>query len=59
MIAIREACKKLNSPFLNNCDIYVTLEPCPMCAGAIMQARLKKVIFGAYEEKTGLMWHHG
>ena len=53
MIAIREACKKLNSPFLNNCDIYVTLEPCPMCAGAIMQARLKKVIFGAYEEKSG------
>ena len=53
MIAIREACKKLNSPFLINCDIYVTLEPCPMCAGAIMQARLKKVIFGAYEEKSG------
>ncbi|MFA7637456.1 MAG: nucleoside deaminase [Monoglobales bacterium] len=53
MIAIRNACEVLNSPFLTDCDIYVTLEPCPMCAGAILQARIHKVIFGAYEEKSG------
>ncbi len=53
MVAIKEACRFLNSPFLNDCDIYVTLEPCPMCAGAIFQARMRKVIFGAYEEKSG------
>ena len=53
MMAIHEACKALHSPFLEGCDIYVTLEPCPMCAGAILQARMHKVIFGAYEEKSG------
>ena len=53
MQAIKEACEKLGTPFLDGCDIYVTLEPCPMCAGAILQARMHKVIFGAYEEKTG------
>ncbi len=53
MQAIKEACKVLNSPFLNDCDIYVTLEPCPMCAGAILQARMRKVVFGAYEDKSG------
>lgn len=53
MEAIKEACKKLGSPFLTDCDIYVTLEPCPMCAGAILQARMHKVIFGAYEDKSG------
>ena len=53
IMAIDKACKKLGSPFLTGCDIYVTLEPCPMCAGAIFQARINKVIFGAYEEKSG------
>ena len=53
MQAIKEACRFLGTPFLDGCDIYVTLEPCPMCAGAILQARMRKVIFGAYEEKTG------
>ena len=53
MQAIKEACNLLETPFLDGCDIYVTLEPCPMCAGAILQARMHKVIFGAYEEKTG------
>ena len=53
MMAIRNACEKLGSPFLDGCDIYVTLEPCPMCAGAILQARIHKVIFGAYEDKSG------
>lgn len=53
MQAIKEACKALGSPFLDGCDIYVTLEPCPMCAGAILQSRIHKVIFGAYEDKSG------
>ena len=53
IMAIEEACKKLGSPFLTGCDIYVTLEPCPMCAGAIFQARMNKVTFGAYEDLSG------
>lgn len=53
IFAINDACKKLGTPFLSDCDIYVTLEPCPMCAGAISQARLHKVFFGAYEENSG------
>lgn len=53
MLAIKEACKELGSPFLEGCDIYVTLEPCPMCAGAILQSRIRKVVFGAYEDKSG------
>ena len=53
IVAIRKVCEKLGSPFLDGCDIYVTLEPCPMCAGAILQARMHKVIFGAYEDKSG------
>ena len=51
IIAINKACKKLKSWRLDNCEIYVTLEPCPMCAGAIANARLKKVVYGA-KEKT-------
>ncbi|HHU84407.1 MAG TPA: nucleoside deaminase [Clostridiales bacterium] len=51
--AINKACKKLGGWRLNGCDIYVTLEPCPMCAGAIINARLDRVIFGAYDEKAG------
>lgn len=53
MIAIRKACKKLGSWRLDGCDIYVTLEPCPMCAGAIIQSRIKNVYFGAYDPKAG------
>ena len=53
IIAINKACKKLNSWRLDGAEIYVTLEPCPMCAGAIMNARISKVIFGAYEPKSG------
>ena len=53
MQAIKEACKVLGTPFLDGCDIYVTLEPCSMCAGAILQARIRKVVFGAYEDKSG------
>jgi len=51
IIAIEKACKKERSWRLDNCEIYVTLEPCPMCAGAIANARIKRVVYGA-EEKT-------
>lgn len=53
MIAIRKACRKLKSWRLDDCDLYVTLEPCIMCAGAILQARIRKVYFGALEPKGG------
>lgn len=53
ILVINEACKKLNSWRLDNCELYVTLEPCPMCAGAIINARLKTVYFGAYDSKGG------
>ena len=53
IIAIDEACRYLNSKYLENCTLFVTLEPCPMCAGAIINSRIKKVVFGAYDEKAG------
>ena len=53
ILCIEKACKKLNSWRLEDCELYVTLEPCPMCAGAIQQARIKKVYFGAYDPKGG------
>lgn len=53
--AINNACKKLNNWHLDDCEIYVTLEPCPMCTGAIINARIKTVIFGAYDFKAGCM----
>lgn len=53
MLAIREGAKKLGSRELSACTLYVTLEPCAMCAGAIVSARLKKVVFGAFEPRTG------
>ena len=53
IIAIEEASKHLGSWRLENCEMYVTLEPCPMCAGAIIQSRIKKVVFGAFDEKAG------
>ena len=49
--AIEKACKKLKSWRLPECELYVTLEPCPMCMGAMLNARIKKVYFGAYEAK--------
>lgn len=53
--AINSACKKLRSWRLDGCELYVTLEPCPMCTGAIINARIKTVIFGAYDIKMGSM----
>lgn len=53
VIAIEKACKKLGTWRLEDCDLYVTLEPCPMCAGAIVQSRIKRVFFGAYDPKGG------
>lgn len=51
--AIEKACKKLKSWRLSGCSIYVTLEPCPMCMGAIMNARMDNLYFGAYDKKSG------
>lgn len=53
IIAINKACKKFDDWRLENAEMYVTLEPCPMCAGAICNSRIKKVYFGAYERKSG------
>lgn len=53
ILAIQKACKKLNSWRLNGCDMYVTLEPCPMCAGAILNSRINKVYIGASEPRSG------
>jgi len=53
MLAIREAAFKLGRWRLSDCLIYVTLEPCAMCAGAIVLARIKSLIFGAYDPKSG------
>ncbi len=53
IIAIEKASKKLNNWRLNNCEMYVTLEPCPMCAGAIINSRIKKVYVGSKDLKTG------
>ncbi len=51
--AIGKACKKLGGWRLPNCEMYVTLEPCPMCMGAIISARIDRLYFGAYDEKSG------
>ena len=51
--AIREACARLGSWRLQGCTLYVTLEPCPMCAGAIINARVEAVRYGAKDEKAG------
>ena len=53
ILAIQKASKKLESWRLENCTMYVTLEPCAMCTGAMIQARLKKVVIGTMDEKTG------
>ena len=51
--AINGACKVVGSWRLIDCDMYVTLEPCPMCAGAVINSRIKRLFFGAYDPKAG------
>lgn len=53
ILAIEKACRKINAWRLEGCEMYVTLEPCAMCAGAIVNARIKKVYIGAMDEKGG------
>lgn len=53
IIAVNNACRRLGGWRLPECSIYVTLEPCPMCCGAIINARIDDVIFGAYDSKSG------
>ncbi|MDY5067811.1 MAG: nucleoside deaminase, partial [Lactobacillus johnsonii] len=53
MIAIRQACKNLNSWRLVDCSLFITLEPCPMCSGAIINSRLAEVYYGAFDPKAG------
>ena len=57
LLAIRAACRDLGSPRLPGCDLYVTLEPCALCAAAISLARLRRVYFGAYDPKGGAVEH--
>ncbi len=53
IVAINEACEKLKDWRLENCTMYVTVEPCPMCTGAILQSRMKRLVFGTYNKKAG------
>ena len=53
IVAIRKACELISDWRLSDCDLYVTLEPCVMCSGAIINSRMKSVYFGAYDTKSG------
>lgn len=53
IVAINDACKTLGNWWLEDCEMYVTLEPCAMCSGAMVNSRIKALYFGAYDEKTG------
>lgn len=53
ILAIEQAAKALGSWRLTDCTLYVTLEPCPMCAGAVMNSRLKRLVYGAFDDKNG------
>jgi tRNA(adenine34) deaminase len=57
LLVLREAARQRRSPRLADCDLYVTLEPCPMCAAAIAFARLRRVYFGAFDPKGGGVEH--
>jgi len=57
IVAIREAARVLKDWHLNGCTLYVTLEPCPMCAGAILQARVSTLVYGADDPKAGAIQH--
>jgi tRNA(adenine34) deaminase len=54
VLAIREAASKLDRWRLDDCTLYITLEPCAMCAGAAVLARMKRVVFGAWDDKAGM-----
>ncbi len=54
IVAINKACKKIGSWRLEDCTMYITLEPCAMCSGAIIQSRIKEVIYGAYDYRFGM-----
>ncbi len=56
VLAIEKACKKLKSWRLEGCTLYVTVEPCPMCSGTIIQSRISQVVYGATDSKNGC--HH-
>lgn len=53
IVALQKAMEKVGDWRLNNCTLYVTLEPCPMCAGACINARVKRIVFGAFDPKAG------
>lgn len=53
IVAIKQACRELGDWRLEGCDIYVTLEPCPMCMGAILNSRISRVYYGAYDHRGG------
>ena len=53
IVALSKATQAVGNWWLENCDVYVTLEPCPMCAGAMINSRIRALYFGAYDEKTG------
>ena len=53
MLAIGAACQTLGQKYLDGCTLYVTLEPCPMCAGALVWAKLSRLVYGAFDEKAG------
>ncbi|HQH12036.1 MAG TPA: nucleoside deaminase, partial [Candidatus Sumerlaeota bacterium] len=58
MLALREGAKKIGDWRLADCDLYVTLEPCPMCAGAIILARIRRLVYGAPNHKSGAVQTH-
>ncbi|BCE01424.1 tRNA adenosine(34) deaminase TadA [Marinicellulosiphila megalodicopiae] len=58
VVVIEQACKVLNNYRLNQCTLYVTLEPCMMCCGALVQSRIARVVYGAKESKTGCVHSH-
>mgnify|MGYP001035716103 CR=1 FL=1 len=58
VVAMRDAAKTLGNYRLTGCELYVTLEPCGMCVGAIVHARISKVVFGSHEPKSGACFSH-